>query len=1129
MVTLCLALWLGLALWLASAAAGQAQTLDVAKQQQDKVMELLNVQRYMADEYAAALETQKQVLAVHERELGPEHPDVARAINVLGNLYLKMGNRALSEPLYLRALAIFEKAYGPEHPRVGAMLSNLALLYTDTGDFAKAEPLQLRALAIAEKLLAPDHPSMVLYLSNTERLYTQMGQYERAEPFGARALETARKVHGPKHFMVADVSANVGVLHTHLGEYAKAEPLFLAALQSHEERFGSEHAIPAQVLDYLGVLYDNTGAYRKSERLLQRALAIREKVAGPSHEVTARTLEHLGVLYLHMGNYAKAETLLQRAVRIAEEQLGAEHPDTAHALSNLGVVYADRGNFSKAEELHQRALLIRQKTLGGAHPDVALSLLNLAMVQAGTGAYVQAIELQQRALAIREKALGAAHPFIAKSLSELARLYQKTGEPAKAEPLLQRALAIRESTQGSEHPFTATVLEELGSLHRATGAYEKSEPLLRRALDIREKTLGPEDLLMSYSLGNMAQLYFVTGRELQGRQLQERSCGVLRKWLSSEHPDTAMCLNALARMHWGTEGAAHALPLFNEARAAQVRYALRLLRTGSEARKRAYLRTVGPDLASQVSFSVAMRSKQAIELGLIGVLQYKGLLQDAMSDGIARLRNNASASDRKLFAELASIASQFSSFVYQTNNGLSAELQRQRIDELDREQQRLETELAKRSSELRRQLTPVKLSQVRASIPPDAVLIEWFRYQPLDPKDRGPPSTSVAPRYVAYVVARQGEATVIDVGDAPSIDALIGDLQRALSNPERLDVKSKSAALAQRLYQPLQTHLRQYRHLLVSADGALNLVPMAALLDERGHYLLERFEITYLTSGRDLLRLDFDPHRAGPPVVVAAPSYGQTLAGASLPAAAAIVRSAELDRSGLIFRPLRGALREGQQIARLLGVANKDILMADAAKEEALKQLHGPRVLHVATHGFFLRDQLASASGPLPDHPLLRSGLALAGANARRSGPRDDGILTALELAQLDLQGTELVVLSACESGAGEVQTGDGVSGLRRALVLAGARAQLTSLWQIADVPTQELMVDYYQRLLRGVGRSAALREAQLAIMASRDRSHPFYWAAFVPIGDWRALDMQDKRDPKRAAVAQSTSQPATR
>jgi CHAT domain-containing protein len=183
--------------------------------------------------------------------------------------------------------------------------------------------------------------------------------------------------------------------------------------------------------------------------------------------------------------------------------------------------------------------------------------------------------------------------------------------------------------------------------------------------------------------------------------------------------------------------------------------------------------------------------------------------------------------------------------------------------------------------------------------------------------------------------------------------------------------------------------------------------------------------------------------------------------------------------------------------------------------------LHGPRILHVATHGFFLNDQQMAVvvkpmgfdpetfSPSLGENPLLRSGLALSGANLRQSGTSDDGILTAAEAAQLDLLGTELVVLSACETGVGTVQTGEGVYGLRRALVLAGAQAQLASLWKVADGPTQELIVDYYQRLLKGEGRSAALRATQKAMLANPDRQHPYYWAAFIPIGNWTPLSKE--------------------
>jgi CHAT domain-containing protein len=187
-----------------------------------------------------------------------------------------------------------------------------------------------------------------------------------------------------------------------------------------------------------------------------------------------------------------------------------------------------------------------------------------------------------------------------------------------------------------------------------------------------------------------------------------------------------------------------------------------------------------------------------------------------------------------------------------------------------------------------------------------------------------------------------------------------------------------------------------------------------------------------------------------------------------------------------------------------------------------VKLLHGPRILHIATHGFFLKDHelpaaalgvggFARDQAPLPfgENPLLRSGLALAGANMRRSGEEDDGILTAAEVAQMDLRGTQLVVLSACETGVGEVQNGEGVYGLRRTLVLAGAETQVTSLWKVADDATKDLMVEYYQRLLQGESRSAALREAQRTMIRSKTRSHPYYWAAFVPIGNWTPLSQR--------------------
>jgi CHAT domain-containing protein len=219
------------------------------------------------------------------------------------------------------------------------------------------------------------------------------------------------------------------------------------------------------------------------------------------------------------------------------------------------------------------------------------------------------------------------------------------------------------------------------------------------------------------------------------------------------------------------------------------------------------------------------------------------------------------------------------------------------------------------------------------------------------------------------------------------------------------------------------------------------------------------------------------------------------------------------------FTRLPGTAKEAEVLKSLLKIDDKHVFTRARATEGRVKQFHGPRFLHIATHGFFLKDNelraaalrnvtvsLDQATLPVGENPLLRSGLALAGANLRRSGKNDDGILTAAEVAQMDLRGTQLVVLSACETGLGDVHNGEGVYGLRRALVLAGAETQVASLWKVADDATKDLMVEYYGRLLKGEGRSAALREAQRTMIISKERSHPYYWAAFVPIGHWTPL-----------------------
>jgi CHAT domain-containing protein/Tfp pilus assembly protein PilF len=901
------------------------------------------------------------------------------------------------------------------------------------------------------------------------------------------------------------------------GRFTDAIPLAQRALAMREKALGPEHPDTAKSLNNLAALYEATGAYGQAEPLHRRALAIHENTLGPNHPDTATSLNNLAGVYQKMGAYAQAEPLYKRALAIRENALGPAHPDTAQSLNNLAELYRETGAYAQAEPLYKRAVAIKEKALGPAHPATARSLNNLAELYEATGAYAQAEPLHRRALAIRENALGPAHPDTAQSLNNLAELYRETGAYAQAEPLYKRAVAIKEKALGPDHPETAMSLNNLALFYQMTGAYAQADPLYKRALAINEKALGPDHPDTALALNNLAGLYQVRGAYAQAEPLYKRALAIWEKALGPDHPDIAISLKNLADLRWARGEPAVALQLFERAHAIETKNLARFLLTGGESRKRAYLEQLRGNTFGAVSLSVAFASQPARALGLRRVLEVKGRVLDTMADSVGRLRHSVQPEDRTLLEQLVGVAQQLSTLTYQSIGSLSPEVYRQRVDALSAKQAQLEAELSTRSAAFRQEVAPLTLAAVQTAIPKEAALIEWYRYEPFDPKAKDEKTKFGKPRYVAYVLRHDGEPAVVDVGDADTIEEVIRDFRTALSDPTSTYVQEVATDLYDKVMKPLHPVLGHATHLLVSPDGAFNLVPFTALRDEAGAYLSTKVDITYLTSGRDLVRVRSVAVANGKAVVVANPDYGTKEAQTA--AVVSPARSLDLDRGGMTFTPLPGTAQEAQALKPLLKVHKEDLLMHAQATEARVKRLHGPRMLHIATHGFFLQDHELPAAAlrgggfthdvapvPLGENPLLRSGLALAGANLRRSGEQEDGILTAAEVAQMDLRGTQLVVLSACETGVGDVQNGEGVYGLRRALVLAGAETQVASLWKVADDATKDLMVEYYERLLKGEGRSAALRAAQRTMMTSQTLAHPYYWAAFVPIGHWTPL-----------------------
>jgi CHAT domain-containing protein len=379
-------------------------------------------------------------------------------------------------------------------------------------------------------------------------------------------------------------------------------------------------------------------------------------------------------------------------------------------------------------------------------------------------------------------------------------------------------------------------------------------------------------------------------------------------------------------------------------------------------------------------------------------------------------------------------------------------------------------------------------------------------------------------------VRRGAPLRFVDLGEAARVDEEVTTLRRDLSDPSR-DPKATSRALDARIMAKIRPLLGDARALYLSPDGALNLVPFAALVDDGGKFLIEKFQITYVSSGRELTRQSQASGAPTPAILVGAPAYEDVGDGARAP---------EGQRKALRFSKLPGTAEEVAALEKI--VPDAVVMTGAAASERGLKEAARPIVLHVATHGFFLAGDHQAIAGARalefdaggaeapaaadpwqpPGNPLLRSGLALAGANERVG--RDDGILTALEVASMDLRGTELVVLSACETGLGEVEGGEGVYGLRRALAIAGARSQVMSLWKVDDAATRDLMVRYYEALRAGGGRSAALREVALGMLASKTRAHPFYWASFIVSGNDGPLEAASGATPRRSSQGRAAA-----
>ena len=1010
-----------------------------------------------------------RALAIREKTLGAEHADTAASLNNLALLYQHQGAYAKAEPLYVRALAVREKALGAMHADTGTSLNNLAALYEGQGAYAKAEPLYTRALAISEKAMGADHPSTATSLNNLAELYRIQGAYAKAEPLYVRALAIHEKALGADHLNTAVSLNNLALLYESEGEYGKAEPLYVRALAIRKKGLGPEHAGTAASLNNLAALYRSQGAYSKAEPLLLRALAIKEKTLGPDHRSTATSLNNLAALYKSQGAYAKAEPLYVRALSISEKTVGRDHSDTAVSLNNLGLLYQVQGAYSKAEPFFVRALAIFEKALGPDHPSTAASLSNLAAFYRTQRAFNKAEPLYVRALAINEKALNPDHPDIATSLNDLALLYQLQGAYAKGEPLYVRALAIKERAMGPDHPSTATSLNNLAGLYESQLAFDKAEPLYLRALTISEKALGANHPDTAMTLNNLAGLYRTQGPYGKAEPLYVRALTIASTSPGRTHPDTLLMRRNFAlaslealRTNTGTARTSQLLAETQKALAPDHVKALDLeVAAGSRmVRKAATDRLKDTLLVLAKVYSQRSELRQAA-LGYFAqaTLHARGRLFEETQASLDALRRRShDPAITGLLDQLQIVEHQ----IIQANQSKDPV----DTDALYEKRDRLMADLSSRSLKFR-ELTRIPAVSEIASLLAGAAAVEFLSLpSPEDSKEH----------YYALVWTDKGPVALKDLGLASAIrDAASRYRLDASVADNRAKLPAAAKDLARLLLHPYFDELPAEGAIYFSPDELLAGVAFELLPAPDGKRLGDSRPVSLLGSPRDLARWP-ERHESGVGEVgFFDPDFGLTPGG----------------RPGR-FQRLDSTLAERDLVKNawpgLLefsgAAATKDALLGEKAQH--------PRILHLATQGFYQ---------PGVDAMLGGAGIALAGANESE----EKGVATATDMAGLDLRGTELVVLSACESGLSGSSFEDGLVGMQRSLTLAGARSQLLAMWKVPTEPTVALMGEFYKRVKEpGRTKVEALRMAKAAM---RDQGRAEWeWAGFVLYGDPGAL-----------------------
>ena len=1017
------------------------------------------------------------------------------------------------------ARRLYPKGEFPDgHANLATGLNNLAVMHLAQGKLADAEPLYREALTMLKRLHKGDHPGVASTLINLASLYEAQGKPADAEPLAREALAMLNRLHKGNHPEVARSLSNLAFL--------------LAAQQK---------------------LAD-------AETLNREALAMRVRLFKGDHPDIVTSLSNLAFVLQDQGKNTHAEKMLRDALAMTTRLHKGDHPDVADSSRDLALLCQRQGKYADAEILYRDSLAMRKRLFRGDHSDVARNLSQLADLYRDLGRYAAAEPLYKDALAMYKRLFEGDHPAVADSLNSLAGLLELQGKYAEAEPLYKSSLDIRKRLFKGDHPEVADTLNNLALLYEAQKKYASAEPLCRDALEMRKRLFKGDHGAVAQGLNNMAYVRKVQGHYAEAESLYRDALAMRKRLFTGDHPDLIQSTSNLAFLYQAEGKFADAERLYCEALAMDRRLVARYAGQKSEGEALTFIASL--PLTRDGFLTNALNRKSDPVAVYEELWASKGLLARIYEQRqqAARVATDPKVADllwqlveaRRRRAELL-LASEVKDPTTRTKREDDLKELEKRLTVLGRDLRPLLPTVARAEGLAR--VTPTEFREV---LPAGTVVVDFLRYTffEYDTDKPGKAGEKWTVRYLAFVVTRDKVAWV-DLDTAAKIEPAVGEWRDAITGGKEIP-PALPAKVRELVWEKVRKELpANTKTVYVCPDAALCRVPWGALPgDKPGTILLEDFGVATIPHAPFLLDKLWpqDPLKNPPTgaLVVGGVKYDADLAP---PAPGAVTRPGDPllkpgAKLGWSFLPGTAAEATG-----VFGAATVKKLPVTALKDEqatapaVLTALPKAKYAHLATHGFFAdssfrsvfqldekdyeQSQRGERIGRAANSPLVMTGLVFAGANNPKTFGR--GIVTGESLIDLDLSGLELAVLSACETGLGDVAGGEGTFGLQRAFHLAGTRDVVASLWKVPDQSTAALMALFYRNLWdKNLTPMESLRQAQLEIYrtpakipelakgfrgkfeevpgatdaevkAGKDgKAHPLLWAAFTLSGPGR-------------------------